>query len=206
MKVHLIVAQGKNEGHVLPVTVRQFVIGRHRECQLRAGSTTVSELHCAILLRGRKVFATDLGSKNGTFVNGERVEGRRQLRNEDCLKVGRLVFLVWLENEQLDDSDFALRPLRRKGTSPDESAAGSMLLRSPEADEPPDLLGLADDSKCGSTVLFTPDASVRRHGKEAAEADPARPPDEPAAMRTMPVEARHILRRYRRRTGMSTSQ
>jgi predicted component of type VI protein secretion system len=198
MKVHLIVAHGKNEGHIIRVAVAQFVIGRHRECQLRAGSTTVSELHCAILLRGRKVFVADLGSKNGTFVNGERVEGKRQLRNEDCLKVGRLVFLVWLENEQLDDSDFSLRPLRRKGSSPDESAAGSMLLRSPEADGPPDLLGLADDSKCGSTVLFTPDASKQRH---ATEADTAHAPDEPAVMRTMPVEARHILTRYRRRTG-----
>jgi pSer/pThr/pTyr-binding forkhead associated (FHA) protein len=196
MKVHLIVAQGKNEGQIIPLTVSQFVIGRHREAQLRAGSTTVSELHCALLRRGRKVLVADLGSKNGTFVNGERVEAKRQLRNEDCLKVGRLVFLVWLENEQLDDSDFSLRPLRRHGRSPDESAAGSMLLRAPEADEPPDLLGLADDSHCGSTVPYTPGSSMKQRAKEAGEGGGA---ESAEVARRMPAAARHILERYRRR-------
>lgn len=36
--------------------------------------------------------AADLGSKNGTFVNGERIEGARKLEDEDLVKIGRTIF------------------------------------------------------------------------------------------------------------------
>jgi pSer/pThr/pTyr-binding forkhead associated (FHA) protein len=97
MKLRLIVEGGVHAGKAIPITVPQFVIGRDAQCQLRPASAAISKRHCAILVRGHQVFVRDFGSTNGTFVNGELVQGEVELRNNDKLKVGPLEFVVGLE-------------------------------------------------------------------------------------------------------------
>jgi EAL domain-containing protein (putative c-di-GMP-specific phosphodiesterase class I) len=64
-----------------------FRIGRSNEAQLVLGSPRISKLHAEIDLDGRGYVVRDLGSRNGTFVNGERVEGERALGIGDVLHV-----------------------------------------------------------------------------------------------------------------------
>ena len=124
MELNLIVAEGKHECKVIPIPGKQFVIGRHQKCQLRPASESVSKHHCAILTHGSRVLVRDFESSNGTFVNGERVRGDRELRNEDCLEVGPLVFLVWLSKDLLGQS-----PANACETySPDEEDILEMLM------------------------------------------------------------------------------
>jgi pSer/pThr/pTyr-binding forkhead associated (FHA) protein len=96
MEVKLVVANGKQVGHEVPVKTAKFVIGRGEDCQIRPQSHLVSRRHCAILVEGSSVAIEDLGSTNGTFVNSEKLEGRRELKNGDRIKVGLLELDVQL--------------------------------------------------------------------------------------------------------------
>ena len=50
------------------------VVGRHRWCDVRIASTRVSRRHCCLALDRDGVLVRDLGSTNGTRINGRRVE------------------------------------------------------------------------------------------------------------------------------------
>lgn len=96
MDVKLIVANGKHIGEKVPVSGPKFIIGRSEECQLRPRSDLISRHHCAVVIEEGYVGVRDFGSKNGTFVNGERVRGEQELRNGDRISIGQLEFLVEL--------------------------------------------------------------------------------------------------------------
>jgi predicted component of type VI protein secretion system len=147
MKVNLVVAAGKRAGKILPISGPQFVIGRHKECQLRATGTTVSQHHCALLIRDGRAFVRDFDSTNGTFVNKERVQGERELAPDDLLQLGKLAFRIQIE---YDGEESSLPAAAEKA---DESFIGDMLLK---ADTEEGILGLLEDSKCGSTIMRRP--------------------------------------------------
>lgn len=94
MEITLLVANGKKAGQVVPVTGPKFFIGRAEDCHLRPRTDTVSRHHCAILYEGGFVLVRDLGSKNGTFVNDERIRPEAELKNGDRLRIGQLEFEV----------------------------------------------------------------------------------------------------------------
>jgi len=96
MEVRLIVLHGKSAGKEVPVAGPKFFIGRAEDCHLRPQSDSVSRHHCAVLVEEGFVSVRDFGSKNGTFLNGERLTGERELKTGDQLKVGPLEFEVRL--------------------------------------------------------------------------------------------------------------
>src|SRR4051812_13500931 len=71
MKVQLIVVQGKSEGKTIPLTVPVFRIGRGETCHLRPNSERVSREHVELSVTADSVSIRDLGSRNGTLVNGK---------------------------------------------------------------------------------------------------------------------------------------
>jgi pSer/pThr/pTyr-binding forkhead associated (FHA) protein len=88
MEIKLVVVGGKQAGTEIPVAGPKFLIGRGPECRLRPQSHLISRKHCAILLGVGTVSIEDVGSTNGTFVNGEKVQQRRELKNGDHIKLG----------------------------------------------------------------------------------------------------------------------
>jgi pSer/pThr/pTyr-binding forkhead associated (FHA) protein len=50
------------------------VVGRHRWCDARIASPRVSRRHCCLAPDGEAILVRDLGSTNGTWINGRRVE------------------------------------------------------------------------------------------------------------------------------------
>ena len=94
MELKLKITDGKNAGQEVPVSGRKFFIGRAEDCHLRPGSDLISRHHCVLLIEDGYVGIRDFGSKNGTFVNDERVVGERELKPGDRLKVGPLHFEV----------------------------------------------------------------------------------------------------------------
>lgn len=93
MRVQLVVKNpGKQQGMAIPITVRQFLIGREEGCQLRPASELISKRHCAILIATQGIFVEDFKSTNGTRVNGTAIQGRVPVKHGDTLSVGTLDF------------------------------------------------------------------------------------------------------------------
>ena len=65
-----------------------FLIGRAGDCHLKLGCPSVSRHHCELIVHGDRVVVQDLASRNGTFVNDERVYTERGLASGDKLVIG----------------------------------------------------------------------------------------------------------------------
>jgi adenylate cyclase len=63
-------------------------LGRHPSNTIQLLDKIVSKEHCIVLVRDGEFVLQDLGSLNGTFVNGERVNGERTLRHGDDIALG----------------------------------------------------------------------------------------------------------------------
>lgn len=88
----LKVLGGAKEGAEIPLKKDQFLIGRSKECTLRAGSEAISRKHCLIALSEGRVTIRDLGSRNGTIVNDRKIDGETSLNHGDEIRVGPLKF------------------------------------------------------------------------------------------------------------------
>jgi pSer/pThr/pTyr-binding forkhead associated (FHA) protein len=122
MKVNLVVmTPGANNGRVIPITGPKFVIGRDPECQLRPASPAISKLHCGVFIRDMKVFIADMGSMNGTFVNGTQIAQETEIQTGATLKAGPLEFRVEITLPQ-KKSDSTPLPDALKPLAPDVPA------------------------------------------------------------------------------------
>ena len=81
-------------GDDVSVDTAEFLIGRSSECHLRPACPMVSRVHCEVLIDDGHVAVRDVGSKNGTFVNGQRVTGEQQLFPGDKLAFGMCLFEI----------------------------------------------------------------------------------------------------------------
>jgi pSer/pThr/pTyr-binding forkhead associated (FHA) protein len=110
MDVQLKVVQGKSRGHSLRFAPGEFVIGRGPECHVRPNSEWISRQHFLLRVRGDGVSIRDLGSTNGTLVNGSLVVGERPMQSGDLLQLGSLVLqLVVGHQATLSDQEIAGR-------------------------------------------------------------------------------------------------
>jgi predicted component of type VI protein secretion system len=94
MQTKLIVASGKSAGRAIAVKRSPLLIGRAEECDVRPLSEDVSRRHCAIHVGPADAWAEDLGSRNGTFVNGVRIKEKTKLADGDLVRVGALELKV----------------------------------------------------------------------------------------------------------------
>lgn len=74
----------------LPLVEGKNVIGRDPSARIRFASGSLSRQHAAILVEGEQATIVDLGSKNGTFVDGERVVDPHVLRDGMTLRFGTM--------------------------------------------------------------------------------------------------------------------
>jgi pSer/pThr/pTyr-binding forkhead associated (FHA) protein len=89
----LLVKTGFYEGLEVPVDRAWVVIGRGRSADVVIAEATISRAHAAIGYGDEGFFVQDLGSTNGTTVNGARTQ-RQALKCGDEVQIGRLVLGV----------------------------------------------------------------------------------------------------------------
>ena len=108
MTVKMKVVQGKPHGSFLDFPEGEFVVGRGPECHVRPNSELISRQHCLLRIQGANVHIRDLGSTNGTLVNGKLLVEELALVHGDTLQLGPLVLeLVLEELEQQTTADTA---------------------------------------------------------------------------------------------------
>ena len=89
----ICVLRGFYEGLQVPVDRDWLVIGRGRGADVILAEPTISRAHAAIGFEEEAFFVQDLGSTNGTLVNGTREE-RRALEDGDEIQMGKLILRV----------------------------------------------------------------------------------------------------------------
>jgi pSer/pThr/pTyr-binding forkhead associated (FHA) protein len=106
MKARLI-ERGESSEQTREISLGQseFLIGRGADCDLRLRVSSISRHHCLIRLGSDDATLVDLGSSNGTFVNGKRVRSQANLASGDELLIGSCRFLIELGDEARIDLD-----------------------------------------------------------------------------------------------------
>lgn len=172
MGTKLVIASGKSAGKAIAVKRDKLLIGRAEECDIRPLSDEVSRRHCAIRIEPGIVWAEDLGSRNGTFVNGQRIAGKTKVFDDDLIKVGGLELRV--AGGTVRDVAAATAPKAAEPASwNDEDEVSRWLL----ADSEPS--GVHDTTQTAAAMSVE-----ERDGTVAPQAGPdgeTGPPNEPAA-------------------------
>jgi hypothetical protein len=95
----LLVAEGRKPGQRVFVDQPELIIGRDEQCDLVIADRRVSRRHARIRLRDEKYLLEDLGSKNGTFVNGQEVDEPRALQDGDEVQIALCCKLTFVDAE-----------------------------------------------------------------------------------------------------------
>ncbi|MFW6050568.1 MAG: GGDEF domain-containing protein [Myxococcota bacterium] len=99
----LLLVEGPEHGRMVAVPMdRAFVLGRGPGVDLSLADPTVSRLHARFDVRGDGHHVVDLGSANGTYVNGEVVRHLRPLRPGDRLEIGSRILLRYDRHSQAE--------------------------------------------------------------------------------------------------------
>lgn len=94
MNYVLQVVRGRSATTTLRLGDGVTSLGRHDDCIVRIKSSQVSRRHCEIHEADGQLLLRDMGSSNGTFVNGKRVLGQQVLKVGDELTVGSVTLRV----------------------------------------------------------------------------------------------------------------
>lgn len=86
------IVSGANAGRSYELGDREMVIGRDTMCEIVLPVRTVSRRHARFGRDQQGFYVEDLGSVNGTFVNGVRLEGRARLSHQDRVRISHNVF------------------------------------------------------------------------------------------------------------------
>jgi serine phosphatase RsbU (regulator of sigma subunit) len=103
----LKVVKGSCPGFVIELVGERNVIGRHASCQIVLDNAAVSRNHAQILESHGTYYLEDLRSRNGTLLNGTRIQGRTEIKNSDEIRVCEVVLRFYL-GLPLDSSDDSL--------------------------------------------------------------------------------------------------
>ena len=125
----LVLAVGSRAGLEAPLQTGYYMIGRHKECQVRPKSRSVSRRHCLLHNDGGVLRLLDLNSTAGTFLNDERIESGRwyELSESDHLRCGKVVFTVSCVNAVIESESIPAHESRLVNDSDDSEASQAIL-------------------------------------------------------------------------------
>ena len=100
---YLVVLAGSNLGEMHKIEGPESVVGRAMSAQLRLNDDGISRRHCRVLSIGGRVIIEDLGSANGTLVNGEMIQ-HQELKEGDKIRLGANTMLKFTYQDKLDET------------------------------------------------------------------------------------------------------
>jgi len=101
-RAYLVVLAGASVGEMYKVETEKTVIGRGQKANIRLLDDGISREHAQVVIEGSRVYLEDLGSTNGTFCNGIKVD-RKELADGDKILVGSTTILKFTYHDNLDE-------------------------------------------------------------------------------------------------------
>ena len=98
MKVKLKLLKGPDAGKEVKIPTPKCLVGRGEDCQLRPKSDAISRRHCVVYVKDGELLVRDLHSRNGTWVNGQRIAEDCVLKSGDKILFGPLEFEVVIDH------------------------------------------------------------------------------------------------------------
>ncbi len=102
MQAVLVMFRNDGERRSFSITREMTVIGRRQDCDLMIPLGEISRKHCRLIRDEDSLRLEDLGSSNGTFHNGKRVQ-EATLAAGDTVQVGPVSFVVQIDGVPADD-------------------------------------------------------------------------------------------------------
>src|SRR3954447_13297707 len=121
MQVVLVMFRGEGERRSFSITRDVTVVGRREDCDFRIPLGEISRKHCRIIKDDQTLKVEDLGSSNGTFHNGERVQAC-ELAPGDTLQVGSVAFVVQIDGAPIEDELMPITAGSRRTVAPEGEA------------------------------------------------------------------------------------
>jgi pSer/pThr/pTyr-binding forkhead associated (FHA) protein len=93
------------DGNSVEIPMGETVVGRSLNCRLRFNDPSISREHVLIRVSGTRVTVEDLGSRNGTIVNGIKIARRTEIHHGDNIQIGeRRIEVLIVESDFFPDS------------------------------------------------------------------------------------------------------
>ena len=99
---YFIVLAGSSLGRMFRIEGDEVILGRATNATVRLEDDGISRNHAKVVMRGNELWIEDMGSQNGTFINGEKVS-TQQLKDGDKIQVGATTILKFTYHDDLDD-------------------------------------------------------------------------------------------------------
>jgi hypothetical protein len=110
-KAFLMVSTGPAAGMVFPVTQHALLVGRSQDAEVQINEQAISHQHARLEQTEQGIVLRDLGSTNGTYVNGDLVEGEVVLSGGDNIRMGSTTFTFVTRDGVLPKSTVRLQAL-----------------------------------------------------------------------------------------------
>jgi pSer/pThr/pTyr-binding forkhead associated (FHA) protein len=126
-KAFLMVSTGDAAGTVFPLTHSSLLIGRSPEAEVRINEQAISHEHARLEMVGARCTIQDLGSTNGTYVNGQRIVQSVVLTGGDTIRAGSTTFTFVTREAGVPPGTLKLRdpdPQLPIATRPSAAAGG----------------------------------------------------------------------------------
>lgn len=122
MQVVLVMFRSDGGRKSFSVTRDVVVVGRREDCDLRIPLGEVSRKHCRFVKDGDALRVEDLGSSNGTFINGERVQ-ESAVQPGDTVQVGPVQFVVQIDGVPAEEE---MQPISRAAAAEAPAEAATL--------------------------------------------------------------------------------
>jgi len=102
-RAYLVVLAGASVGEMYKIEGDKTVIGRGQKAQIRLLDDGISREHAQLVILNDRIVLQDLGSTNGTYCNGLKVEANKELVDGDKILVGSTTILKFTYHDNLDE-------------------------------------------------------------------------------------------------------
>src|SRR3954451_21146921 len=99
-RAYLVVLAGASVGEMYKIESEETIIGRGQRAHIRLFDDGISREHARVSVEGSRIMLSDLGSTNGTYCNGLKVD-KKELADGDKILVGSTTILKFTYHDNL---------------------------------------------------------------------------------------------------------